>query len=354
MENCLMLMFLCYMIKLITSDSVSVRLVNGSYPCDGRVEVYNDGQWGTVCHYYWDIADVEVVCRELDCGTAVKATYDAHFGQGSGPISMGFVICSGSEPALKDCTSYGTGGCNHGYDAGVICSDSEQRLRLVDGLHLCSGRVEMFRTEGWGSVCDAVFDQQDAEVVCKQLDCGAPVQVLGAAAFGKGKGRVWSEEIQCRGNESQIDICSRSSSQKYNCSHDNDVGVICSGYTDLRLVNGSDSCSGRVELQYLDKWGTVCDACWDIGAASVVCKQLNCGIAVSVVGSDWFGEGSVEIWADVFDCDGNETKLSECSISSWSRAECSHRRDVGVICSSEHIHTTLKSGFRIKLHISTN
>ncbi|RXN04222.1 scavenger receptor cysteine-rich type 1 M130-like protein [Labeo rohita] len=52
---------------------------------------------------------------------------------------------------------------------------------------------------------------------------------------------------------------------------------------------------------------------------------------------DWFGEGSGEIWADVFDCDGNETKLSECSISSWSRAECSHRRDVGVICANSSL-----------------
>ncbi|XP_052410178.1 soluble scavenger receptor cysteine-rich domain-containing protein SSC5D-like isoform X2 [Carassius gibelio] len=181
MENCLMLMFLCYMVKLITSDSVSVRLVNGNNPCAGRVEVYNDGQWGTVCHDAWDMTDAAVVCRELDCGTAVKATNEAHFGRGSGPISMALVGCSGSETALKDCTSYGTQGCNHDEDAGVVCSG--QGLRFMDGLHLCSGRVEMFRTEGWGSVCDAVFDQQDAEVVCKQLDCGAPVQVLGAAAF---------------------------------------------------------------------------------------------------------------------------------------------------------------------------
>ncbi|XP_073693824.1 scavenger receptor cysteine-rich type 1 protein M130-like [Garra rufa] len=186
------------------------------------------------------------------------------------------------------------------------------------------------------SVCDAAFDQQDAEVVCRELDCGAPVQVLGAAAFGKGDTQMWTQEIQCRGNESHISFCSITS-HKHNCTNDNNVGLICSGYTGFKLVNGSDSCSGKVELHYLSKWGTVRDACWDMRAASVLCRQLNCGIAVSVVGSDWFAEGSGEIWADVFDCDGNETKLSECSISSWSRAEYSHRRDVGVICSDSSL-----------------
>ncbi|XP_048012008.1 deleted in malignant brain tumors 1 protein-like [Megalobrama amblycephala] len=229
MESCLMLMFLCYMIKLTISESVNVRLVNGNNPCSGTVEVLYRGQWGTVCDLGWDMADVAVVCRELDCGTAVEAKYNAHFGQGSGPILMAYVYCSESKTALKDCLSRSSDArrCNHKQDAGVMCS--ERGLRLVDGSHRCSGRLEIRDGQSWVSVCAAAFDQQDAEVVCRELDCGAPVQVLGEDAFGKGDAQMWTQEIQCRGNEAQIHDCPLLSSQKHNCSHDNDVGVICSG-----------------------------------------------------------------------------------------------------------------------------
>uniref|UniRef100_A0A8C1Q0J0 Soluble scavenger receptor cysteine-rich domain-containing protein SSC5D n=1 Tax=Cyprinus carpio TaxID=7962 RepID=A0A8C1Q0J0_CYPCA len=313
------------------TDFETVRLVGGHSRCAGRVEVLHDGQWGTVCHWNWGKTDAAVVCRELGCGEVLNAAYSAYFGQGSGPIWMSFVSCNGSESTLKNCRSRGWGvhNCGHSEDAGVRCSGE-----LADGPHLCSGRLAILHDQSWMSVCDAVFDQQDAEVVCRELHCGAPVQVLGAAAFDKGDTQMWTQEIQCRGNESTIQRCPSSPSHNMNCTHDDHVGLMCSGYRDL-MLNGPDSCSGRVEHQHLSKWGTVCDACWDMRATSVLCRQLNCGIAVSVVGSDWFGEGSGESWADVFDCDGNETKLSECSISSWSRAECSHRRDVGVICSTQ-------------------
>ncbi|XP_053544110.1 scavenger receptor cysteine-rich type 1 protein M130-like, partial [Ictalurus punctatus] len=222
----------------------------------------------------------------------------------------------------------------HGEDAGVTCSG--QNSRLTAGPHRCSGRVEVLLGDSWFTVCDADFDQQDAEVVCRELGCGIPVKVLGSAAFGRGEGQVWTEELQCRGNESEIYFCPTSSSLKHsNCSHYSDVGLICSGHTGARLVNGPDSCSGRVELQYLSDWGTVCAVGWDMRAADVLCAQLDCGSAVAVVEVDWFGEGSGHIWADVFDCQGKETHLSQCIISSWSRAACSHKHDAGVICNGE-------------------
>ncbi|XP_066524608.1 antigen WC1.1-like [Hoplias malabaricus] len=283
------------------------------------------------------MSDAAVVCRELNCGEAVDAPINAHFGAGSGPIWMDNVDCRGSESTLRNCRSTGWDkhNCAHIRDAGVICS-GHRKSRLTDGFHPCSGRVEVRCGKIWGTVCDADFDQQDAEVVCRELGCGRPVEVLGAVAFGRGEDQVWSEELQCRGNESQIYFCPKSSSAK-RCSHDSDVGLVCAGQTGARLENSSDSCSGRVEIQYLSEWGTVCDGSWDMRAASVLCGQLKCGTAVAVLGSDWFGEGSGQIWADVFDCQGNETHLSQCPISSWSRTAFSHKQDAGVICSNSSL-----------------
>ena len=117
-------------------------------------------------------------------------------------------------------------------------------VRLVGGSH-CSGRVEVLHGETWYTVCDADFDQQDAEVVCRELGCGLPVEVLGGAAFGRGEGQVWSEELQCRGNESQIHSCPTSPSLKHNCSHESDVGLVCAGKGDINTTSltFSNSCT---------------------------------------------------------------------------------------------------------------
>ena len=59
-----------------------VRLVDGSTRAEGRVEVFFDGVWGTVCDDGWDKPDADVICRQLGFLEAEIADTDSAFGAG--------------------------------------------------------------------------------------------------------------------------------------------------------------------------------------------------------------------------------------------------------------------------------
>ncbi|KAI8490220.1 hypothetical protein Bbelb_319580 [Branchiostoma belcheri] len=100
-----------------------IRLVGGSSRNEGRVEVFHDGQWGTVCDDLWELNDAHVVCRQLGYPSATEARVKAAFGPGSGKIWLDNVACRGSEKIISDCghNGWGSGNCKHSEDAGVVC-----------------------------------------------------------------------------------------------------------------------------------------------------------------------------------------------------------------------------------------
>ena len=101
----------------------AVRLAGGGSDNEGRVEVYHNGTWGTVCDDGWDITDANVVCQQLNYSGAISALGEAYFGAGSGPIHYDDVTCNGTEARLADCSNLGIGihNCGHSEDAGVRC-----------------------------------------------------------------------------------------------------------------------------------------------------------------------------------------------------------------------------------------
>nr|XP_020831746.1 T-cell differentiation antigen CD6 isoform X2 [Phascolarctos cinereus] len=110
--------------KVDCAEVHAVRLVDGGDRCAGRVELKDKGSWGTACDDAWDLADANVVCKQLGCGWAVEALEGSYFQKGEGPIHLDEVNCSGSELSLWECPAQRNHDCGHKEDAGVVCSGS--------------------------------------------------------------------------------------------------------------------------------------------------------------------------------------------------------------------------------------
>ena len=112
---------------MIIFTVLAVRLVGGPDNATGRVEIYYNGTWGTVCHNSWDISSGHVVCRQLGFRYALNTYRNARYGQGTGPILLNWVSCSGSESSLFSCEHSGVGihrNCDHSNDASVRCGNT--------------------------------------------------------------------------------------------------------------------------------------------------------------------------------------------------------------------------------------
>uniref|UniRef100_A0A8C2HXK8 SRCR domain-containing protein n=1 Tax=Cyprinus carpio TaxID=7962 RepID=A0A8C2HXK8_CYPCA len=314
--------------KITCSDQLPLRLRGEKGRCSGRLEVYHNAVWGSVCDDQWDISDAQVVCRQLGCGAALRADGNSVFGAGEGVVWMNRVECRGNEIHLWDCplSLKNHTDCSRKEHAGLTCAD-EKNVRLVGGNHSCSGRVEVFHRGQWGTVCDDYWDLADAAVVCRELDCGEPVDALGAAHYGQGSGPIWMNFVACAGSESTLKNCASSGWRKNYCAHNKDAGVICS---DVRLVGGS-RCSGRLEILHDQTWMSVCDTVFDQQDAEVVCRELDCGAPVQVLGAAAFDKGDTQMWTQEIQCRGNESQIHLCPMSSSHKHNCSYVHNIALL-----------------------
>uniref|UniRef100_A0A8D0AG05 SRCR domain-containing protein n=1 Tax=Sander lucioperca TaxID=283035 RepID=A0A8D0AG05_SANLU len=376
--------------------SEPVRLVGGSSHCAGTLEV-KQGEWRPMVVYPWTLKTAAAVCRELDCGSAVsveerkESSHRSVWRMRSNCVQSGSALrdcaesrysayiqdltCSGksiSESSMTSCmtvmypvcqthaaarmaadfqfeslnccflTSFYSVWCLFSLSivSSIISPDS---VRLVNGTSLCSGRLEVKTnqsTQHWSSVCEDDFDQQDAEVVCRELGCGAP-SVLQGALYGEVEPPMWTKEFQCGGNESALLDCRSSVSDRNTCSPGKAVGVTCSGRRGaaaliwfisvlmkltlffhagfcsepVRLVGGAIHCAGTLEVKQ-GEWRPMVVYPWTLKTAAAVCRELDCGSAVSVEERKESSDRSV--WRMRSNCVQSGSALRECAESHYS------------------------------------
>ena len=137
-----------------------LRLVRGTVTdgtfSSGRLEIYVNGQWGTICDDYFDQTDANVACKQLGFSRAnsyrasasggyerstVFATSSAlnsmycmcRFNYGSGPIWLDDLRCRASDTRLISCPHRGTGShnCGHSEDIAVYCNSKWQSAYFI-------------------------------------------------------------------------------------------------------------------------------------------------------------------------------------------------------------------------------
>ncbi|XP_055013971.1 antigen WC1.1-like [Boleophthalmus pectinirostris] len=331
-------------VNLICSE---LRLVGGASRCAGTVEVSLRGEWRRVegRFGFWDQEDTAAVCRALDCGSALHGERRDDFPHR--PVWEISFDCV-KKSSVRGCVFGSSSSSSWGVE--VTCSDS---VRLVSGSGLCSGSVQIW-DGSWTGVCDGDLDQRGAEVLCRELGCGAPSLLQGALS-------PLGQTFHCEGHESALMDCPRSNSRT--CSSGATVNLTCS---ELRLVGGASRCAGTVEVSLRGEWRRVDLPFrhWDQEAAAAVCRALDCGSALHGERRDDFPHRPV--WLVLSDC-VKKSSVRGCvfgssSSSSWGvEVTCSDLLNRPIISVSvfdgaselqpQGVRVQLGSKFRVKCSV---
>ncbi|XP_037258534.1 scavenger receptor cysteine-rich type 1 protein M130-like [Falco rusticolus] len=306
------------------------RLIGGDGACDGRLEVWQHRAWASVCEDHVDMKAAQVLCQELGCGAALAIHGTGWFESGAGlRWDQGFK-CTGTEPLLSRCSRQPPRGQGCTSHANIVCSPYTG-FRLVGNSSSCTGRVEVELGGTWGSLCATGWDLPDTHVLCHHLGCGPAATVPPGGSFGSGDGPLQRHALVCSGSERHPGECPTAVLGEPACPPGHAAAINCSGIAEpLRLVEGESRCEGRLEVATRPgAWARVLAGLWDDWGASVVCRQLGCGVPEKVYAMAGSDTAELQgLW-----CAGTEENVAQCNVSGTAATPTSGPEEVAIVCS---------------------
>lgn len=332
-----------------------LRLVQGDVTSEsfsaGRLEIFINSTWGSICADSFDIAAADVACRQLGYQGALETDTSFHTPHGrgmEGPIWLDEVQCSDDLLHILSCANNGLGkhDCDHFSDVAIVCLDQPlladpqpMDIRLSGGTFQSQGIVEVYCSGQWNAVCDQLdFGQAEAGAVCRQLGYTEAEDFDTVTATSQ-----WLGQLSCPNETNSIASCGACSegisSASIECSA---VTINCSHtvlHGSIRLVQGSevelDTTQGRLEIYQDGQWGTVCSDTFNQNAADITCRQLNFLRALSFLESNDtdFGTGPDSSPVSGFQCTGEAVELIRCP--AVESENCTHY--VAVFCTNDPI-----------------
>lgn len=286
----------------------------------GAVELWQDTQYALVCADGFDDSDAKVVCHSLGYRNGISICCSVFGDMPDYQISINNVQCTGHESSILQCEyTNNADGCLSKRYASVACSNAASsgayELRLSEDN---KGVVQVRHLNVWGSICSDGFDNKDAKVVCRELGYQDGFSYYEHDFTRRRLSLPWLSNLNCTGNEGYIARCGNIRwGNVGNCSQDTKAAVYCleNANIPIRLINGSNNSSGRVELSINNQWGTICGSgFWDDEDATVLCRMLN-HTSGRALGYGQFGAGDGPIWIAYLRCQGDEESIFNCPMS---------------------------------------
>jgi hypothetical protein len=255
----------------MVSKDVRILDSDGKSSPKGRLEMRNDGVWGTVCAKDLDDSAAKKICKEigfkggkfLNPPTEKGRKFCSNFeglnlcGAKFSAVHFSNLKCQGGEESIRQCfrkmADYAF--CGHDYDTLIECSNTSQdevgafltgTIRLIDASgnpsQTGTGRLEVLK-ENWGTICNTKFTSKAAKVACKQMGFldgkvfgdsegqGSCSNVLGNDLCGQFNVPIKFTNMICTGHETNLSECNKQTNT-VSCTHFNDVVIKCEGYGD--------------------------------------------------------------------------------------------------------------------------
>ncbi|XP_042249223.1 scavenger receptor cysteine-rich type 1 protein M130-like [Thunnus maccoyii] len=301
---------------LTVKELHDVRLVDGFSRCAGRLEVKHQKEWRPVSYRHsWSLKEAAVVCSQLSCGSAVSTSKVDNSTEFL-PAWRFYSDCDGSEHALMDC---GT----------VMEWSSSSTVEVVCADILLQPNITFY------SVLPKSDDQEVQLIIGYSftINCSTQPQYPGGhfSLIFNSLNQTHSQTQPAVNHSALFTFTAAEESQgNYSCVYHNfifnhnyssqsqSLSITVTDFIDVMLDDGviredySSPCAGKLlvnykgELRLLSAESTV----WDLKHASMVCRQLGCGAAVSTKSVNLLNKEIM--WRFFSDCDGSESALMDC------------------------------------------
>ncbi|XP_055788854.1 antigen WC1.1 [Salvelinus fontinalis] len=302
-------------VSVVCSGSKKVSLkvdTKDEGKCWGKVDVCLNGVCGGVCEDAWTDNNSDMLCKDLDCGSAIyplsylrksqsaldKITISSvHSTQQTTNISQCNMVKNVDQSYCKDKPAY------------VVCSGSV-KAKLMEHRERCSGNVQMFYQGNWHPVCETALKNKDVQnTICREQGCGHGVKPLLFFGPSSANSGAVVSGLTCSANSNSSAECTaKTNSQQCRLG-----GLQCSEWRRMVLKLGKGACEGYVFVYSEADSRPVSSDGWTETESKVLCKDLGCGAYIKHAVKE---KADYDLlWGKKYSCEGVTKSIWDCELN---------------------------------------